>query len=224
MNESISLIAKTLLPFAKAISPKMRRLYKERIVGQRITEDISDLLEKGMDETLNRLTNGGGCDEWWKRLLDSIGHRYISPKFLKISAIGEWLSDYQVQADFKSLAKKNIMGRNNFDQDVFLRLRKTYADKTGENEKLSNGPIEVIVAIIVAGYLGSINDEVGSVAGMLQEHDRESQKNIKKIDLKLESINSKVDSLSSEHKRIDYPNINQIIQLSKEDSELISIH
>jgi len=198
MTESVSLIAKTLMPFAKAILPQIRRLHTEGKVRRGTLDETSDLLENGMNKTLERLIGGKDIDKWWKKLLNSIGHSYISPEFLNINAIGEWLSDSQVQSDLKSLARKTIMGQKDrgYDQDTFSRLRKKYAAKTGENKKLANGPIEVIVAIIVAGYLGSINTGIDSVAGMLQEHDRELKKEIEKIDNSLKSIDSKMNAIN----------------------------
>jgi len=176
MTESISAIAKTLLPVVKVLSPKLRRLYQERKAASMPIGDTSDLLEKGMDKTLDRLTGGKDIDEWWKRLLDKIGHEYISPEFLRIQAVKEWLSNPQVQKDIKLLAREQIMGKKDHDQYTFHRLRKTYADKTGEDERLANGPIDVIVAIIAAGYFGSLDPETEPLAGMVQDHDRESKK------------------------------------------------
>ena len=119
MTESISAIAKTLLPFVKVLSPKLRRLYQERKSASMPIGDTSNLLEKGIDNTLDRLTGGKDFDAWWKRLLDKIGHEYISPEFLRIQAVREWLSNPQVQKDIKLLAREQIMGKRDHDQDTF---------------------------------------------------------------------------------------------------------
>ena len=139
MAESISAITDTLLPVVKVLSPELRRLYKERKAARMPIGDTSDLLEKGMDETLDRLTGGKAIDEWWKGLLNKIGHKYISPKFLRIQAISEWLSDPQVQTDFKSLAREHIMGEKDHDKDTYQRLKQAYSAKTGEDERLPMG-------------------------------------------------------------------------------------
>jgi len=199
MTESISAIAKTLSPVVKVLSPKLRRLYKERKAARMPIGDISELLEKGMDETLDRLTGGKGIDEWWKGLLNKIGHEYISPKFLRIQAINEWLSDPQVQTDFKSLAREHIMGQEAHDQDIYQRLRQTYSAKTGENEMLANGPIGIIVAIIAAGYIGSISPEIEPVAGMMQDHDRQSKKAFQELRGGLRSIEKGIEKISLYH-------------------------
>lgn len=195
MTESISAIAKTLLPVVKALSPKLRQLYKERKAARMPIGEASDLLEKGMDETLDRLTGGKAIGEWWKGLLNKIGHEYISPKFLRIEAISEWLSDSKVQTDFKSLAREHIMGQEDHDQDTYQRLRQTYSAKTGEDERLANGPIGVIVAIIAAGYFGSISPEIEPVAGMMQDHDRESKNAFQKMRRDLRSIGKGIERL-----------------------------
>src|SRR5262245_63214282 len=71
-------------------------------------------------------------------------------------ALQEWLANEQVQSDFKALARKRIMGSDTDDQETWTHLQQAYAAMTGEAEQLADGPIEVIVAVLVAGYLGSI--------------------------------------------------------------------
>ncbi len=199
MSESISAIAKVLLPVAKSLSSKVRRVYKERKAGKMPIGGADDLLEKGMEETLNRLVNGKTDDAWWKKTLDTIGHKLISPEFLRIHAVREWLSAHQVQTDFKSLAREHIMGKDDYEQDTLKRLRQTYADKTGEDERLADGPVEIIVAIIAAGYFGSIRPEIEPVVGMIQDHAQESNKAFKKFDESLGSIDNRLKDLGPDH-------------------------
>lgn len=199
MPESISMIAKVLLPVAKALSPKLRRVYRERQAGRMPVGGTDDLLEKGMEETLKRLVGGKIDDAWWRKTLDKIGHKYIAPDLLRIHAIREWLSAPQVQADFKSLARERIMGSDDDDQNVLTRLRQTYAEFTGEHERLAEGPIDVIVAIIAAGYFGSIRPEIEPVVGMIQDHAREANKAFQKFDESLESIDNRFKYLGPDH-------------------------
>lgn len=199
MSESISAIAKVLLPVAKALSPKVRRVYRERQAGRMPVGGADDLLKKGMEETLNRLIGDKIDDTWWREILGIIGHKFISPEFLRIHAVREWLSVYQVQTDFKSLAREHIMGKDDYEQGTLKRLRQTYADKTGEDERLADGPVEVIVAIIAAGYFGSISPEIEAVVGMIQDHSRESNKAFQKFDENLGSIDSRLKDLGSDH-------------------------
>ena len=145
MTESISVLTKALLPIAKAHSPKIRTLCKERQAGRMPIRDTSNLLEKRMDESIKRIVDDKADDTWWKGILAYIGHKFIAPEFLRVQAIREWLSVHQVQTDFKSLARNHIMGQEDYEQDTFQRLNQTYADKTGENERLASGPIDVMM-------------------------------------------------------------------------------
>ena len=199
MPESISAIAKVLLSVPKALWPKLRRVYKERQAGKMPVGGTDDLLEKGMEETLDQLVNGKTDDAWWEKTLDTIGHKLISPEFLRIHAVREWLSAHQVQTDFKSLAREHIMGKDNYEQATLKRLRQTYADKTGEDERLADGPVEVIVAIIAAGYFGSISSEIEPVVGMIQDHARESNKAFQKFEESLGSIDNRLKDLGPDH-------------------------
>jgi tetratricopeptide (TPR) repeat protein len=199
MPESISAIAKVLLPVVKALWPKLRRVYRERQAGRMPVGRADDLLEKGMEGTLKRLIGGKIDDAWWRNILDNIGHQYIAPDFLRIHAIHEWLSDLQVQTYFKSLAREHIMGADDYDQDALASLRQTYGDRTGENERFADGPIEIIVAIIAAGYFGIISPQIEPIAGMIQDHARESRKGFQKLDEGLGSVSSKLENLGPDH-------------------------
>jgi hypothetical protein len=147
----------------------------------------------------DRLVNGKTDDAWWEKTLDTIGYKLISPEFLRIHAVREWLSAHQVQTDFKSLAREHIMGKDNYEQATLKRLRQTYADKTGEDERLADGPVEVIVAIIAAGYFGSISSEIEPVVGMIQDHARESNKAFQKFEESLGSIDNRLKDLGPDH-------------------------
>lgn len=216
MTDSINGISKSFLAVAKVISPKLRRLYKERQAGRMPVGDISDLLEKGMGETLDRLIGGNVTDGWWKKILDTIGQKYISPEFLRTQAIKEWLSYHQVQNDIKLLAREQIMGKEDYEPDTFQRLRKIYAEKTGEDERLANGPIDVIVTIIVAGYFGSFTPEIEPVAGMVQEHDRDSKKAYQELHDGQKLIEKEIKKLRSDHYVVESHN-----KLAKQEIEKI---
>lgn len=199
MSESISAILKVFLPVAKALWPKLRSVYRERQAGNMPLGGTDDLLEKGMEGTLKRLIGGKIDDAWWHNILDNIGHQYIRPDFLCIHAIREWLSDPQVQTYLKSLAREHIMGADDYAQDALAFLRQTYADRTGEDEKFADGPIEIIVAVIAAGYFGIISPQIEPIAGMIQDHARESRKRFKKLDEGLGSVSSKLANLGPDH-------------------------
>ena len=75
--------------------------------------------------------------------MDRIEHKYVAPDFLQKPALQEWLADTQVQVDFKALARARVMAAEADDQEVLGRLRRAYADGTGEHERLAEGPILV---------------------------------------------------------------------------------
>ena len=108
-------------------------------------------------------------DSWWRRILDRLGHQYIVPDFLTNPALREWLTDTYVANDLKVLAKALIMGGPGGDPEIYGRLAHSYSNQTGEASQLADGPIEVTVAILVAGYIASIPPDQRPVAGMLQE-------------------------------------------------------
>ena len=206
MSTSISAIAKILLPVAKALWPKLRRVYRERQAGRMPVSGTDDLLESVMEETLKRLIGGKIDDAWWRNILDNIGHQYIAPDFLRINTIHEWLSNPQVQTYIKSLARKHIMGAKDYDQDVLSSLRQSYADKTGEDERLAEGPIEIIVAIIAAGYFDTFSPQIDPIAGMTQDHAQESRKSFQKLEDGFGSIDRRLKDLGPDHYAVETHN------------------
>jgi hypothetical protein len=144
MIDTLSAAAEILRPLAQAVSRHVRRVYQERQAGQMPFHGGNDLLERGLDETLDRLRGGNVDDAWWRNLLARIGHQFVVPDFLRKPALQEWLGDEQVQTDVKALARARILGANTDDLEARLRIRRAYSQSTGEDERLAEGPIEVV--------------------------------------------------------------------------------
>src|SRR5215510_10376211 len=164
----LSAVAKPLVSVARAVWPYLRRIYRERQAGQMPLSGGNDLLEQRIDATLDRLCRGNVDDTWWCNLLNRIGHQFVAPDFLRKPALQEWLADEQVQRDTKALARARIMGADTDDPEAQARLRRAYANSTGENERLADGPIKVVLAILAASYLASIDPQLHPLAGMIQ--------------------------------------------------------
>jgi len=145
----------------------------------------TDLLEKNIQETLTRLQKGRVDDEWWQKLLHSIEHEYVTPEFLQKPTIQEWLSDDRVSSKIKALARALIMGDDSRYKEEYSVLRTVYAEKTGENEKLADGPIDIVIAVLTVGYLSSIDSGLKPIAGMIQAVAEETRIELKDIHEKL---------------------------------------
>jgi hypothetical protein len=168
MIHPLSTIARPLASVARALWPYLRRVYQERQAGQMPFSVDTDVLEHGVDATLDRLCGGNIDETWWHNLLNCIGHPFIAPDFLRMPALQEWLADEQVQSDVKALARQRILGADEDDPETQTRLRRAYAAVTGEDERLADGPIAVVLAILAAGYVGSIAPQLQPIAGMIQ--------------------------------------------------------
>ena len=145
------------------------RLHAERQAGQMPAGSSTNLIENSLNATLDRLRGGNIEDSWWSSLLGRLGQEYIAPEFLKKPALQEWLAEDQVSGDLKALASARIMGSDRDDEETRSRLAQSYAERTGETHQLADGPIDVAVAILVAGHIASIPSAQHPIAGMLQE-------------------------------------------------------
>jgi hypothetical protein len=148
----------------------------------------NDLLEQGVDATFDRLRGGNIDNTWWHNLLSSIGHQFVAPDFLRMPALQEWLADEQVQRDTKALARARIMGTDTDAPEAWTRLQSAYAVMTGENERLADGPIEVVIAILAAGYLGSIDPRLQPIAGMIQASTQENREQFTAVQRRFDEL------------------------------------
>ena len=159
----LSTVAAILRPFAKAVF----RLHSERQAG-RVPISRTDLPADLLNDTLKRLRGPNIDDSWWRRILLHFSQRYVSPDFLQKPALQEWLADQQVAADFKELAINRILLGADGPEEPKARLVTYYSDFTGEAHYLADGPIEVVTAVLVAGYVASIPPDQRALAGISQ--------------------------------------------------------
>ena len=72
LMNSLSTIASPLASVARALWPYVRRVYQERQAAQMPFSVDTDILEHGVDATLDRLCGGNIDETWWHNLLRSI--------------------------------------------------------------------------------------------------------------------------------------------------------
>ena len=90
-----------------------------------------------------------------KVLLDQFGQQYIAPDFLRKPALQEWLREEPAASHLKTIATWRIMATAQDEAALRDRLAQTYSNRTGEALYLAAGPIDTVVAILVAGYYRS---------------------------------------------------------------------
>ena len=186
-GSSVTACAKFLVPMAKMVWPHARRIYRERQAGRMPFIGGTDLLDQEFQETLDRITGGNVNNAWWKNLLTTIEYPFVAPDFLQISAVREWLSDDVVQTHLKAISRSRVIGSRAQNREAHAILRSKYAEKTGENERYAIGPITVVVAVLVAGFLASIKP-LRPLAGMLQAEANEIHEGIEGLHERFDQI------------------------------------
>lgn len=179
---SLSALASVLRPFAASVFGHARRLSAERQASQVPLTASSSLMDELLNKTLDRIRGGSIDPSWWQSLLDRFAQQYIAPDFLKKPALREWLAEEPTANDLKTIAAWRIMSNAEDEADLRDRLAQSYSKRTGEAHYLAAQPIDVVVAILVAGYIGAIRAEDRAVAGMLQT-------GISRIDERLDHLN-----------------------------------
>ena len=166
-DPSVSAAAFLLRPVARAAFAHVSRLRAERQAAQSSVR--SRLLQENLNDTLSRLRGPTLDVPWWSNILRQLGQEYITPDFLKKPSLREWLGDEEVAKDVKKLATDILMGASGHDTQSRSRLVKSYSDHTGELSQFAEVPIDVTVAILVAGYITSIPADQRPLAGMFQQ-------------------------------------------------------
>ena len=121
-----------------------------------------------LNETLDRIRGGSFDTGWWQRLLDRFGQQYIAPDFLRKPTLQEWLRKEPVANDLKTIATWRIMATAQDEAAPRDRLAQTYSIQSGEALYFAAGPIDAVVAILVAGYIEAIGADQRAIAGMVQ--------------------------------------------------------
>ena len=168
VEPSLSALASLLRPVVAKVFSYRRHLSAERQAGQVPLTEPSSIMDESLNETLDRIRGGGIDSGWWKSLLDRIGQQYIVPDFLIKPALLEWLHDDSIANDLKTIAAWRIMETAEDEAALRDRLAQSYSDRTGEALYLAAGPIDVVVAILVAGYIVAIPPDQRATAGMMQ--------------------------------------------------------
>ena len=106
-------------------------------------------MEHTFNDTLGRLRGGNITDTWWQNLLAVLGHNYITPEFLKVHAVQEWIIQERVGDDLKTLAANIVMGDSGDKSEVRKRLALSYSECTGEDFRRADGAIDVVTGILV---------------------------------------------------------------------------
>ena len=128
----------------------------------------SPIVDELLTGTLDRVRRGNVHSNWWQGLLGQMGQQYVAPKFLTKPALQEWLADESVADDLKAIALGRIMATADDETSLRDRLAQSYSNRTGEAASFAAGPIDAVVAILVAGYFASLSADQRAVAGMLQ--------------------------------------------------------
>ena len=177
----LSLLAVALRPFAESVFRLLSRFHAERQAGQVSFTEPSFVMDGLLNETLDRVRGRDIDTGWWQLLQHAYVQQYVAPDFLTKPALQDWLIKESVAVDLKSLAIMRIMGSNGDEVDIRARLAQNYSDCTGEALHLASGPIEVMVAIIVAGYIHAIPDNQRALTGVVQTGFLQTARNIESL-------------------------------------------
>ena len=89
-------------------------------------------------------------------------------RFLRHPDLQGWLDEESVANDLKTIAMWRIMATSHDEAVLRDRLAQNYSNRTGEAPHFAADPIDVVVAILVAGYIAAIPANQHTIAGMLQ--------------------------------------------------------
>jgi hypothetical protein len=157
------------------VTPRAKRLWAERAaIANESASRVGGLLDDELGETLDRLTNIDENQPWWRQILIEAGHLIVTPDFLAIRSVQDWLRNQEVRDNLLILARNELVSSTGGSAAVHARLADAYAEYTGEAPELAVGVVQVVVSIMLAGYLAALNQgNTGlPLAGLIQESHR----------------------------------------------------
>lgn len=171
---SLSALAKVLRPIGDMAVRGAARLNAERVAANEPNDSVVSFLDASLDETLDRLCGGRVDDTWWRRLLAVAEQTYVAPGWLTEARVQEWLSTEAARWGVHAIAKARIIGTPSADEErIRGRLIASFPAASGAGE-LAEDAIDVVVAVLVAGYLATIPRDLRPLAGLVQEIHREA--------------------------------------------------
>ena len=187
MTEPLYISSASLAPIVKIVGVKIKQLRSEIRAADAGAIGPVFLMYGLLVQTLDRLRRGQITDSWWQEILNKLGHKFVAPDFLKKPALRQWLSIREVEEALLSITSAHIMGTSIDDEaNIYGQLSQRYADVTGEAEHLAKRPIEVVIAVLTAGFIARIPSNQHAIAAMIQQlHQQVTQ-----IDTKLDLIPS----------------------------------
>ena len=176
-------LVKVLRPLGEVALRRVVRLHAERKAASDPTSSSTTLLEDSLNETFNRIRGGGVGDIWWRQLLNAAGQDYVAPDWLKEAAVQEWLSSDEVRSGVLAIAKARIMDTQ-LDEEASIRKRlsQRYLEDIEGTKDSAREAIDVVVAVLAAGYLATIPREQRALVGLVQELHREASRSRRRDD------------------------------------------
>ena len=130
------------------------RVRAERTVAQGAT--IPDLFDDVLKPTLQRLQTGGLTESWWRDVFVPLAHQDTPRHHLEHPAVRQWLRNAQVGHDLFALTKAALLPGTTHDADVRQRLAERYIEHTGVDHRAAEAIIDLVVSVLVAGFLADI--------------------------------------------------------------------
>lgn len=104
------------------------RLWAERSAGRSDRAVEMALLRSELNATYDRLAAFQNDDAWWRGVLTTLGHAFVTPEFLKAPSRQEWLAEARTREGLLRVAESRALVRPDDDAEV-RRLIASYQAK-----------------------------------------------------------------------------------------------
>ena len=193
----VSPISAALKALARMMGPEMRKLRAERRAAQAPIPVYpeNDSLDKQLEDALARLGSIDDDQEFWKWLLTETGATYTRPVYFEFSQIQKWLSDDQVKADLKNLARERFIGKST-DNDTLNRIREKYTEVTGVGDYGATYAITVVLAVLHASVRATLSPSGNIIADLVKDTNTDIVGKIGEQSQKIEGVERQLQRLS----------------------------
>lgn len=168
MAVTVSALAGPLLALGRIVWPTVKQLHAEKTAGSTPVRETSPLIEQALRQSLQHIVRES-AQSWWRDLLARAAQQYVSPDFLLLPAVQDWLKEDETQKAFIILGTYRLLNPSSVDDPASTAiLSRNYSRHTGDAEELARGPIEAVLAVLAVGFLGTLSSDARKIIAITQ--------------------------------------------------------
>jgi hypothetical protein len=147
-----------------SLTRQVRRLRAQRRAARGEELPKPNRIAACLDETIAAMTGRANKPSWWPNAIAKVQLAGINPDpIFRGESLSPWLDDPQVRQSLRALAARRLDGqsKSSADDTDFGLLASKYEERVGDAGVLARGIVDVILAVLMAGFRADLASDPG---------------------------------------------------------------